>query len=215
QNDTSATKLQAAGYRTGLFGKYLNGYWTAAQDGGAVPPGWNQWMAFPRAGYTNFDLDVNGTIHHYDQGQYSTTVLGNAAATFIRNTPGPSFTYFAPYAPHNPATPETKWIGHFNAPPVNRSPAYNEKNVSDKPAYIQARKRFSGEQKAQIDAFRVKQLESLKSVDTSVATILKALQDTGKLNNTLIFFLSDNGIEWGEHRWRSKRVPYEERVQVP
>ncbi len=215
QNNTIATRLQAAGYTTGLFGKYLNGYWKPAIDTGVVPPGWDQWMAFPHAGYYDFDLNVNGTITHYGNDQYSTTVLGNAAANFIRTTSGPTFTYFAPYGPHNPATPEHKYENWSFPPQKTRSPAYNEKNVSDKPGYIQARKRLSGEDKASIDAFRVQQLRTLKSVDNSVATILRALQDTGRLNNTLIFFLSDNGIEWGEHRWKSKRVPYEESVQVP
>jgi N-acetylglucosamine-6-sulfatase len=216
QNNTIATRLQAAGYTTGLFGKYLNGYWGPAMDTGVVPPGWDQWMAFPHAGYYGFDLNVNGTITHYGNDQYSTTVLGNAAANFIRTTSGPTFTYFAPYGPHNPATPEVKYQDAFDGQlPQNRSPAYNEKDVSDKPGYIQQRPRLSGEDKAKIDRFRVNQLRTLKSVDDSVATILKALQDTGRLNNTLIFFLSDNGLQEGEHRWKSKRVPYEESIHVP
>jgi N-acetylglucosamine-6-sulfatase len=216
QNDTIATRLQAAGYKTGLFGKYLNGYADPALETGVVPPGWNQWMAFPRAGYYNFDLNVNGTIKHYGNDQYSTTVLGKAAASFIRSTSGPTFTYFAPYGPHNPATPETQYKHSFEGQiPQLRSPAYNEKDVSDKPGYIRARARLSGEDKAKIDEFRLNQLRTLKSVDDSVATILKALQDTGRLNNTLIFFLSDNGLQEGEHRWKSKRVPYEESIHVP
>ena len=39
--DTFATALQAAGYRTAMMGKYLNGYQPAAR--GYVPPGWTDW----------------------------------------------------------------------------------------------------------------------------------------------------------------------------
>jgi len=31
----------------------------------------------------------------------------------------------------------------------------------------------------------------------------------------MIVFMSDNGLLWGEHRWQSKMVPYEESVRVP
>src|SRR5512133_10159 len=41
ENDNVATRLQAAGYKTGLFGKYLNGY----TDTTYIPPGWNRWFA--------------------------------------------------------------------------------------------------------------------------------------------------------------------------
>ena len=42
---TIATWFDDAGYRTGLFGKYLNGY---PFELGAefVPPGWDEWQAF-------------------------------------------------------------------------------------------------------------------------------------------------------------------------
>jgi len=39
--DNVATRLQAAGYRTGLFGKYLNGYDNTTYR----PPGWDRWFA--------------------------------------------------------------------------------------------------------------------------------------------------------------------------
>ena len=42
---TIATKLQAAGYRTALLGKYLNGY-----SGRIVPPGWSRWASFVTRG---------------------------------------------------------------------------------------------------------------------------------------------------------------------
>jgi len=35
ERDNLATRLRDAGYRTGLFGKYMNGY-----DGSSVPQGW-------------------------------------------------------------------------------------------------------------------------------------------------------------------------------
>src|SRR3712207_6404656 len=43
EEENVATRLSDAGYRTGLFGKYLNGY-----SGTSVPPGWVDWFAFFR-----------------------------------------------------------------------------------------------------------------------------------------------------------------------
>jgi N-acetylglucosamine-6-sulfatase len=42
EESTIATWLQAAGYRTGLFGKYLNGYPDPVPA--HVPPGWTTWV---------------------------------------------------------------------------------------------------------------------------------------------------------------------------
>src|SRR5918997_5011992 len=40
EQDNVATRLDAAGYRTGLFGKYLNSY-----SNTTIPPGWDRWYA--------------------------------------------------------------------------------------------------------------------------------------------------------------------------
>jgi N-acetylglucosamine-6-sulfatase len=42
-----------------------------------------------------------------------------------------------------------------------------------------------------------------------------ALERNGRLENTLIVFTSDNWMLWGEHRWWTKLVPYEESIHVP
>ena len=45
EKDNMATRLDAAGYRTGLFGKYLNEYPGAKDE----PPGWDRWFAHTEA----------------------------------------------------------------------------------------------------------------------------------------------------------------------
>ena len=47
---TLATWMHDAGYRTGLFGKYIDAYQSDALSG-YVPPGWDRWVAFVHSGY--------------------------------------------------------------------------------------------------------------------------------------------------------------------
>ena len=53
-------------------------------------------------------------------------------------------------------------------------------------------------------------------MDRSVKQIVAAqnLRDPG-LQNTVIIFMSDNGLNTGAHRWMYKGVPYEESIRVP
>jgi arylsulfatase A-like enzyme len=54
------------------------------------------------------------------------------------------------------------------------------------------------------------------AVDDMVASLVQELAASGKLDNTFIFFTSDNGFEQGEHRIpRGKNRPYEESAHVP
>ncbi|HZB79019.1 MAG TPA: sulfatase/phosphatase domain-containing protein, partial [Actinomycetota bacterium] len=38
---------------------------------------------------------------------------------------------------------------------------------------------------------------------------------TGRLDDALVIYTSDNGLLWGEHRWIKKEVPYEEAIRIP
>jgi N-acetylglucosamine-6-sulfatase len=218
---TIATALQAQGYRTGLVGKYLNGY--EGQDAKYVPPGWDRWFALTELLYFNFSVSDQGTLTHYSDGEYQTDVLGQEAVDFIRSTPAgqPMFLYWAPYAPHGNARPAAKYDGVFRHIPRLRPPSYNEADVSDKPAYIQALPKWDQQTIKAGDRFRRRQYECLLSVDEWLGATLQALADTGRLQNTLIVFMGDNGHPIGEHRLggrgqaQDKASPYEESLRVP
>ncbi len=55
----------------------------------------------------------------------------------------------------------------------------------------------------------------MRSVDDLVGDVIKALVGTGKLENTIILFTSDNGYLHGEHRQNEKFVAFEESIRVP
>ena len=57
--------------------------------------------------------------------------------------------------------------------------------------------------------------ETLLAVDRMVNEVIVALKRSGRLSNTMVVFMSDNGILHHEHRWHYKIVPYEESIRVP
>ena len=205
------TWLHSAGYRTGLMGKYLNGY-----RGLSVPPGWDRWMAFTGdPGYFSYDLNVDGTreTHGSAASDYSTDVFGNAAVDFVRSAPttSPFFLYFAPYGPHTPYTAAPRDV----AAPLEAGPLpanVNEKDVSDKPAYIRA---LPTQPMSHWLRIKRKQERALLSVDRQVGAIVDAVRARGQLADTAFLFMSDNGLSVGSHRWTVKQVPYEESIKVP
>lgn len=221
---TIATWLHAAGYQTALIGKYLNGY---ESHPAYVPPGWDRWDALTYHTYkmTDYKVSENGVQRYYGTttADYKTDVLANYADSFIRSAPSdkPLFLYFTPNAPHWPSQPASKYATAKLNLPYFDPPSYNEADMSDKPAYMQALPLLAQKSlKNNPRAFRLRQYRALLSVDDAIAKIMAALRDTGRLSNTLIAFSSDNGYEWGEHRWEGatgggKIVPYIESLRVP
>jgi arylsulfatase A-like enzyme len=211
---TLATWLQDAGYRTALMGKYLNGY-----RGPYVPPGWDRWFATYLGGFYDYVANDDGRIRAYGSrpAEYGTEVLANQAVGFIRETgrDRPLFLYFAPHAPHEPATAAPSDGDAFSDLAPWRPASFGEADISDKPAYLRAEAPFDQARVAELDRFRRDQYRSLLGVDRAVGRIVDALRDAGRLANTMIVFMSDNGMLWGEHRWDNKLVPYEESIRVP
>jgi arylsulfatase A-like enzyme len=215
ENSTIATWLHDAGYRTALVGKYLNDY---GPDNPFIPPGWDRWVAFEAssANYFDYTLNVDGGLVSYGNGaaDYSTDVLAAYAVDDIEQVPSdqPLFLYLATTAPHGPATPAPRDEGTVLRGPSRWPPSFNERNMSDKPRYMRGLPDVSEEEQS---SRYVKMVESLQAVDDAVHDVIGALEATGRLQNTMIVFTSDNGIAFGEHRWTSKLVPYEDSIRVP
>jgi arylsulfatase A-like enzyme len=219
--DNVATRLQDAGYTTGLFGKYLNHY-----DSTTVPPKWNDWFAFDRSdikqvGYYNYDVNDNGTIKHFgaSESDYSTDVLNREVQEFIGTNAAqgkPFFAYVAPYAPHGPARPAPRDVQTFDGEKAPRLPSFNERDVADKTPWIKSLPRLTADDIANIDRRHENRVESLQAVDDLVASVVGKLGEQGVLSNTYIVFTSDNGWHHGEHRIPDhKGRPYEEAARVP
>lgn len=223
ERSTVATWLQATGYRTARFGKYLTEYEATTY----VPPGWSEWYAFYGSGkYFNYWLNENGTQIFYgsDPTDYSVDVLTHKVIDFIDRTAEhePFFVFFAPAAPHGdnvpngPATPAPRHKGMFAGVRAPRPPSFNEADVSDKPPAISSLPLLTAAQIAAIDHEYQTRLESLQSLDEAVERIVNRLAALGKLENTYLIFTSDNGYHLGQHRLRNgKTQVYEEDIRVP
>jgi N-acetylglucosamine-6-sulfatase len=102
-----------------------------------VPPKWNDWFAFTKVDYFDYDVNDNGTIRHFgtSNSAYSTDVLNSQVQEFIgASAPQgkPFFAYVAPYAPHGPATPAPRDLHTFDQAKAPRLPSFDEVNVTDK-----------------------------------------------------------------------------------
>jgi N-acetylglucosamine-6-sulfatase len=217
---TIATWLKAAGYRTALVGKYLNGYPTAATPD-YVAPGWDEWDAqltdLTADRYVNYFLNENGTVNPYGttDEEYETDVLTSRALAFIDHSARdgkPFFLYLAPDAPHLPAIPAPRLSG-IEAP---RVPSFNEADVSDKPAFVRNATPMTPSEIRKLDRTETARLRTMLAVEDMLADVLVVLAANGMLDDTYVFFTSDNGLMLGEHRLvTTKDVAYEEAIRVP
>ncbi|MGZ4638717.1 MAG: sulfatase family protein [Actinomycetes bacterium] len=213
---TIASHLERAGYRTGLVGKYLNGFghWSPPDY---TPPGWDRFEGFilPKKSGAYYDYNIGRTARYGAAGSdYSTDVLASRAVDFIWSTPEERslFLYFAPFAPHSPYAPAPRHLGALHGVLPSYHPASVTSSVADKPAWVRDR---TPVKQSYIDYVRERQGESLMAVDEAVGAIVAALEHSGRLHDTMIVFMSDNGLQIGEHHILGKNVPYRQSTSVP
>lgn len=223
EDSTIATWLQGAGYRTGLFGKYLNGYPEQAPVGKKyIPPGWSTWDV-PASGSPyhqfNYTLNDNGKLEsHGDKASdYLTDVLNLKARKFI-SAPStkPFFAYLGVYNPHAPATPAPRHRNMFKGVKAPRTPSYNEKDLTGKPTEVRRLPPVSKSEAKTWDSLYRNRLRSLQSVDDMIGDLVNTLKQSGRLDNTYFVFTSDNGFHIGQHRMPpGKNTAYVEDTRVP
>jgi N-acetylglucosamine-6-sulfatase len=210
--ETIAVWMRNAGYKTGLFGKYMNGYGNAA----FVPPGWSNWFAMVGGqGFYDYVMSDNGTKRAFGSkaAAYSTDVARDKAITFIKEAQDPFFLVYTPVAPHSPSQSAPRYSGTCdNFTQWQVPPSFNEADVSDKPKWV---RQLNKKSLSVMLSERNKRLCSLKAVDDAVGKMLDTLESQGELENTVVIFYTDNGYALGEHRYVHKRCFYEACIRTP
>ena len=184
-------------------------------------------------GYT---LNENGERRTYgspfdeDPRLYQTDVYRDKAVDFIERrapSPRPFFLSMAFLAPHHESDLVRAGTGHLVRPaprhagtlapdPLPASPAFGERDLSDKPAFVRDDGPLTADTVRYIARRHQDRQESLLAVDEAVAAIVDALRRQGELDETYIFLTSDNGYMQGEHDVPSgKLLPYEPSTRVP
>lgn len=224
--NTLAGWLQGAGYQTALVGKYLNGY-----GGRSTPPvaGWTLWNPsvkeiYSYNGTTFLDATADDGTGTKTYSRNVTPVIADYTERDIRafaDSEAPFFLWVSHLAPHGTLVEDQ----HFEPPkptkkharvlgdavlPARRKPSFNVPGKGPLP--------YPGLPKVSVERVQAEytgRIRTLQDVDDAVERLIEVLRDTGELQDTYIFFVSDNGMMLGEHRTTSKNFIYREDIEIP
>jgi arylsulfatase A-like enzyme len=163
EQKTLADHLKAAGYATGLFGKWHLG------DKPQFHPmkrGFDEFLGFAAAaGHSYLDPNAGSPIlrgyERVTEMDHTTDVFGRETVAFIeKHRAGPWFAYLSFNAVHDPLETAPKYLERFSAIENPR------------------RRTFAG---------------MLSAADDAVGAVLAKIREHNMEENTLIFFISDNG----------------------
>ena len=219
--------LQDAGYDTAYIGK-----WHMGEDNDEPRPGFNWFVTHKGQGkYFDTEFNLNGTRREVVKGYYTHVVTGMAEDWLRRPRDGkPWLLMIGHKAPHSFYFPEPKYERTFAQVPV----PYPETAfmLDDKPAWIRERlytwhgiygplfewrKKFPDDSPAAVKDFEAMTRAywgTILSVDDSVGRLHTLLRERGELDNTIIVFMSDNGILNGEHGMVDKRTAHEPSMRI-
>ncbi len=223
--------LQTVGYQTAEVGKWLNGYEKTVPVHEAVPPGWDKWHGLVGAhGYNRFKASQNGKKVTFRQ--YISDWIAKQSIDLIdqfSRDGQPFYLQINEFAPHveaeraiskgrcgGEAVPAPQDDRRFEGLGLPNSPSVNERDVSDKPDFVAGKSPLTDQQLDELALRYECRLESLRSLDRTIGSIMHAIEDSGEMDDTVVIFASDNGTFHGEHRLPGgKGLPYEEAAHMP
>ena len=156
---------------------------------------------------------------HKPNGRHSTTVFTDAAIDIIRNHPDdtPYLLYVAHVAPHDPRQYHSKFFGKYNADdiplPENfmRQHPFDNGDMYIRDELLAGHPRLPWEIRQHIkDYYAI-----ISQLDEEFGRLLDVLEETGRVNDTIIILAGDNGLAVGQHGLMGKQNMYEHSLRVP
>lgn len=204
EDQTLAHRLAQAGYETAFFGKSHLGKPTSY-------------------GFQQGD-ELNDDRQSFQQ-----------ATAFVksrRDATRPFFLWLAPHQPHVPLLPEPQWLDlyppgsihlplNFLVQPDGQS--VNDQGVPGKPYFRDSEYRNNLDQlsagpprdEATMLAFTRAYYAVVSRLDEMTGQFADVLRKEGLLENTIVFYLADNGYHLGSHGLGNKITMHEESVRIP
>lgn len=222
-----ASLLRAAGYHTYMAGKWHLGEdsasWPAAQgferDFTLLQGGGSNWadMKYPNPAHPHLTFTLNGKrvdslpADYYSSTAYADFLLG--AIDEQRADGKPFFGYLSFQAVHSPFAAKDEWLSRFDGwyregyDSVRAARTAWMKSLGIVPAgtvpyprlpTVPAWTSLTIDQQTLSAKRMAVYAAMLAEMDAEIGRVLQHLADVGELDNTVVFFLSDNGAEFVE-----------------
>jgi arylsulfatase A-like enzyme len=220
--------LQAAGYHTGMIGKWHLG---------SEPTGFAYWNILPGQGVYHDPVFITKDGKKKHPG-YCTDIITDFALEFLKDRPKdkPFFLMCHHKAPHRPWDPDEKHKKMFENVQVPEPPpeTFNDDYATRSDAAREATMRIDRDlnardlkekppegltgaalKKWKYQRYMRDYLACVASIDDNVGRVLDYLDKNGLAENTIVVYTSDQGFFLGEHNWFDKRFMYEESLRMP
>jgi len=222
--------LQEAGYTTAFIGK-----WHMAPTD-KPRRGFDYWLSFEGQGvYDDPVLNLNG--ERFQAKGYITDILTDYAVKWIETRPAdkPLALFLWHKAPHEVVKSAERHRSLYRDFDLTEPPSYRDSYLG-KPEWLRRGLLFGLHAKEWNEArerpvppgigiltsfeklkhFAPEYLRALTAVDESTGHILNVLDRTGRRDNSLILYTSDNGMNFFAHQSQiDKRTMWEESIRIP
>jgi len=224
-------QLHDAGYKTYMAGKWHIDEFFRAQDVfdvvGTVRPGmpnqtdegYNRPVDENDKRWLPWDQSKGG---FWEGGKHWSEVLRDEAIGFINQAAmeeHPFFMYIAFNAPHDPRQSPKEYVDMYPldtiSVPKNFLPEYPYaeeicgKDLRDERLMPYPRTEYA------VRVNRAEYYALITHMDAQIGQILKALKESGQLDNTYVFYTADHGLAIGHHGLVGKQNMYEHSLSAP
>lgn len=227
--ETFVSELKAAGYHTGIVGK-----WHLGEGEAHDPRGFDYWEVLRDQG-EYFDPTLLSATGERTAPGYVTDVLTDLSLEWIRSLPEdePWCLLLHHKAPHRWWIPDHKHVGMYTDPipvPATFTDDYSTRTDASRRAAMRVADHLTkrdlkvdpppgltGDDLAlwKYQRYMEDYLRCVASVDDNVGRVLDFLDEVGQADDTLVAYSSDQGFFLGDHGWFDKRFMYDESIRMP